>query len=632
VATLRHQFMAGRASTPDGSGLAAQLAIARDHFARTFSEASDPEPSWNRTTIVALATLAVLWAVLMLSTWATWGNLTIDSGREIYVPSVLSEGKMLYRDIWYLYGPAAPYVNSFLFHLFGVRLSVLYVAGSLSALGSAIFLYLTGMRLSSWIVGWTAGAVVLLQAFQPSLFCFPLPYSFSSVYGCLTSCVFLWLIIGASSSTSWLWMFGAGTAAAAALLLKLEFGMACYTALFLLVAARAFRDRTWKRILGDSLAILPGVVLCVAVIRWMLSIAGVEFITQENLASWPTSFFMRTYGKYWLGATGLSLNGTAFVGAIFRTIILAAIVAAFVSVLQRTRSLPRSIFLRAAIVVAGLAILVKFLPWQAEIVFGWIFFPQDMVLYIGIAAVIAWWHFWRQPQNNRRLQVALLFSFSSMVAFRMLLGMHPGGYPIYYNGPVVLAFFWVLARFIFASRPASRQIILQQAEAFVCFACLAAVFVQASPFTERPSVPLTTERGTVRVSKQMAENYLAAIAFMREQAAKGESVLSVPEDTSLYFLSATDCPTRFFAISPGMLTPGKMTSELIQEIERKPTRYLIWSNRDFPQFHLPLFAADPARTVLDYLRAHYRPLRSLPDDGPGWTAVIWERIPEGEQK
>ena len=132
---------------------------------------------WNLTTWGALLTLIVLWAALLHATWATWGNLTIDSGHEMYVPTVLSEGKMLYRDVWFMYGPLAPYFNSFLFRLFGVHLNVLYWAGSLSALGSAIFLYLIGMRLTSWLAGWSAGAVLLLEAFHPTFFCFPLPYT-----------------------------------------------------------------------------------------------------------------------------------------------------------------------------------------------------------------------------------------------------------------------------------------------------------------------------------------------------------------------------------------------------------------------------------------------------------------------
>lgn len=153
--------------------------------------ASGPAVPWNRKTIGGLLALVILWAAWMFATWAHWGNLTIDTGREMYIPAVLAEGRMLFRDIWFMYGPAAPYLNADLFRFFGVHLNVLYWAGSLSALGLAILLYLVGMRLSSALAGWTAGAVVVIQAFHPSLFSFPLPYSFSSVYGCLVACFFL---------------------------------------------------------------------------------------------------------------------------------------------------------------------------------------------------------------------------------------------------------------------------------------------------------------------------------------------------------------------------------------------------------------------------------------------------------
>jgi hypothetical protein len=167
-------------------------ARASDLFDQYFSRlASGPPARWNLTTAGGLLALITIWAASLYVTWATWGSLTVDSGREMYVATVLSEGKMLYRDVWFLNGPAAPYLNGFLFRLFGVHLNVLYWAGSLSALGSAIFLYLTGMRLSSWLAGFSAGAVLLLEAFHPTIFSFPLPYSYSAVYGCLTACLFL---------------------------------------------------------------------------------------------------------------------------------------------------------------------------------------------------------------------------------------------------------------------------------------------------------------------------------------------------------------------------------------------------------------------------------------------------------
>ena len=130
---------------------------------------------WTATTYAGLAVLFAIWCFQLYSTWATWGNVTIDSGHEMYIPVVLAQGKMLYRDVWFMYTPLAPYFNSYLFRIFGIHLNVLYLAGALAALGSAIFLFFAGISLSSWMAGWAAGAVILLEAFRPSLFSFPAP-------------------------------------------------------------------------------------------------------------------------------------------------------------------------------------------------------------------------------------------------------------------------------------------------------------------------------------------------------------------------------------------------------------------------------------------------------------------------
>ncbi len=596
---------------------------------------------WNFTTYGALLMLLVLWAVKVYTTWATWGNLTIDSGHEMYVPALLAQGKLLYRDVWFMYGPAAPYFTSYLFRLFGMRLNVLYWAGSLSALGSAIFLYLAGMRLSSWLVGWTAGAVVLMEAFHPSLFCFPLPYTSAAVYACLIGCLFLWLVISASGTTGWTWTFAAGMAAAIALLLKPEFGIACFGTLGLLIVVRGLLQRSWKLFARDTALILPGIAICGLVIRWMVSIGGVEFITQENIVSWPTSYFMKTFGKSWLAENGFTITGSAFHEAMFRAVPLAAALLASWCVLWWKRSDTRSRLLK---VVFALAVLLYFIrdvflnflpPRRLEPALSTIFFPQDMVLYVIVAAFFAWWYFWRRTGSAaaRSPAVPLLLTYSSLLAFRILMKMLPGGYPIYYNGPVVLCFLLLLCQIIPRSGR-SRQFVFL-GELVICLGCLAPVALHAAAFEAetRNFVPLTTERGTIRVSKHMAENYKAAIQFMKEKASLGKSVLSVPEDTSLYFLSGTYCPTRVFSFTPGVVAPGKMTDDMIREIDRKPVSYLLWSNRTFSEYGTPNFGKDFDREIGDYLKSHYRPVAPVTLNTGNyweWTAVVWERKPEPE--
>jgi hypothetical protein len=592
-----------------------------------------PEVSWNVVTSVALISLVALWAFWMHATWAAWGNLTIDSGHEMYVPSLLAEGKTLYRDVWFMYPPASPYFNSYLFRIFGQQLTVLYWAGSLSALGSSIFLYLTGMKLSSWPAGWAAGVVVIFQAFQPSLFCFPLPYSFAPVYGCLIACLFLWLTVNAVTSSHWGWTFSAGMAAAAALLLKLEFGTACYAALILLYAARCWRRRSWMLFAKDLMTAVPGLAICVMVGHWMISLRGIRFITQENFMSWPTSFFLIRYGKMWLQNTGFALTIPAFRDAMFRAFLPAGIVLLLYTLMHWKRADWRSILFRGALCITILAYFLFSSNVRSSGVMAALFFPQDMVLYVTMMAMAAWWYFWRHSITDRSLAAPLLLTFTALLAFRILLKTVPWGYAIYYDGPAVLSFLLLLRAAIPATIASKRRVIWL--EIAICLACASVPVLQAKTFEARAAsyVPLVTEHGTVRIPKAQAEGYRAAIQFMKDKAALGESVMSVPEDTTLYFLSDTRSTTRYYLFTPGVIVPGKMTDDLIRELEVKPVRYLLWSNRIFTEYGVPVFGRDFDRPLGDYLKSHYRrvgPLTPYPGSPYDWHADIWERKPEGK--
>jgi hypothetical protein len=597
------------------------------YFAR-LTEITQTEISWDSTTYLALAALILLWAVRMYTTYGTWGNLSIDSGHEAYVPAVLAQGKMLYRDVFWMYTPLAPYVNAALFHLFGIRLEVLYWAGSLAALGSAILLFLIGKRFSSRLFGWTAGAVVLLQAFHAWHFCFPLPYSFAPVYGCLTACLFLWCAVEAPFSKSAVWIFVAASCAAIALLLKVEFGVACYAALCLIVVTSAIVQRSWRVVLTSAIAALPGLLACALVIRWMISIAGASFITQENIMSWPTHYFMRTYGKIWLEKTGVSLSPAAIGQAAERAVFFAGFIALVYLTFWMKRVDAKSVLLRLGL-LAALIVYGTLLGWHPLGLLAGGLFPRDMVLYVCVATIGALWFFWRSP-SPAAASMAILLAFSGLLASRLLLKMVPGGYPIYYNGPVVLAFLMLL-RPIVPRRDQPRRIIVRS-ELLLGMGCIAVVALNAVSLTADRSdlVQLITKRGSILVPTQVAANYKAGIAFIEEKNRGGELVLSVPEDVSLYFLSGQDSPTRLFQFSPGVVAPGKMTDGVIAEIEKQSVRYLLWSNRTYADYGTTTFGKDFNQDLGGYLTSHYREVGPLvPHSDLDWETKfnVWERRP-----
>ena len=587
-----------------------------------------PPDRWNVITGAALVSLFLIWGWQVYSTWGAWGNLTIDSGHEMYIPALLAQGKMLYRDVWFNFGPLAPYFNSYLFRLFGIHLSVLYWAGSFAALGAAVFLYVAGMQLSAWPIGWTAGAVMLIEGFQPSLFCFPLPYSFAALYGCLIACLSLYLFIKAAVSSGWGWLFAAGTAAAIALLLKPEFGMACYLMLIVLIVIRGLEKKSAKPILQDIAAILPGIVICGATVLWMVSIRGVEFMTQENIDNWPTSFFMKNYASKLLQGNGFSITPASLTDALIRSLFPAACLLELYCVFKWKRRDARATVMKV-VLFGGLAIWYKFMQLNPQTALASLVFPRDMVFYVLIAAVLSWWIFWRRKSSNPRdLIIPLILTFSGLQAFRIMFRMMPAEYPIYYNGPVILCFLLLMLAVI--RQNIRTAALVWKIEAVFCVACLASagLYTHQIRYIAKSFVPLTTDRGTILVSPHMKESYLAAIGFMKEKAALGESVLSVPEDTSLYFLSDTYCPTRVFMFLPGIMAPGKMTAELIQEIESKDVRYLLWSNRLFWEYGAPIFGRDFDQQIGEYFRSHYHRVGLLtPSTGSfaDWTVTVWER-------
>jgi hypothetical protein len=78
-----------------------------------------------------------------------------------------------------------------------------------------------------------------------------------------------------------------------------------------------------------------------------------------------------------------------------------------------------------------------------------------------------------------------------------------------------------------------------------------------------------------------------------------------------------------------------MTEEAIQQIEKKPVRYLIWSNRLFTEYNALRFGIDFNQELGRYLFSHYHrvgPLVQHPVGYMDWSAFIWERNAETQYK
>jgi hypothetical protein len=595
-------------------------------------ETPTPDHGWSavrgKVNWISIGALCCLWVGLVTFGWARWGSVTVDSGREIYVAAALAEGKMLYRDVWYPYGPGAPYLNAVVFRMFGIHITVAYLAGALAGLAVALTLFRCALYLMPIPVAFALGYIVLIQSFGPGIFTYPLPYSYASVYGAVATCFFLlYAIRGAFASTT-INVFWAGIWAAVALLMKLEYGLACFATLAVLQLGLLLKLRSWRAAFGNFLVTMPALVICAAVSGWLISIGGVAFITQENFMSWPTSYFMRTYGQFWLGGMGYDWSWNNVRDALLVT-------AGFVIFWAGFRFWLQSVSRRPSFYNSGLAILfsagaIAFWMTHPERVnddIAKLVFPRPMVFMLGLAAPLAAFLFWRNHWNARDLAILVVMTFGPLLAFRMLFGMVPYAYAIFYNGPVLLAFCLLL---VSVAIPTNDFATPRVPTLVLCFVLGGWVTLQVYPdYLEmrKHRVALESNRGIIYVPETMLPAWAEAVDFMRDAKTRAEAVMSVPEDTGLYFFAGALCPVRVCIFTPGLVAPGPMTDKVIEQIEQARVRYIIWSNRTFPEYGVPQFGVDFDVAIGEYIRNRYHPVSEFgaTNTPEFWHATLWER-------
>ncbi len=133
----------------------------------------------------AVLILIVLFGIMSAASWERWANPIIDGGREMNTPLRLLQGEQIYSEVYYLYGPAAPFFNAFLYKIFGVHLRTLYAAGLAGGLLLVLLIFYLGRKFMSVFEAMLAAVAVLLLCVFKQRGNMVFPYSYAALYGTL---------------------------------------------------------------------------------------------------------------------------------------------------------------------------------------------------------------------------------------------------------------------------------------------------------------------------------------------------------------------------------------------------------------------------------------------------------------
>lgn len=136
--------------------------------------------------ILALSIISIIYFISLFKYGEYFTNIIIDTGRELYYPELMLKGKLLYKDLFNLFGPLGYQINCLWYRLFGIKISSLLFAGEVCSLCIIYVIYFISryflnIKLSFAFILFIMSTCV----FALNVFNFLLPYSFSLLYAYL---------------------------------------------------------------------------------------------------------------------------------------------------------------------------------------------------------------------------------------------------------------------------------------------------------------------------------------------------------------------------------------------------------------------------------------------------------------
>ena len=572
-----------------------------------------------RSMIVGLA------VTLAWYTWGHWGDLQIDSGREMYVPTSILQGKLLYRDLWYMYGPLAPYVQALAFRVFGVSLNVLYGLGLTLTITCALLIFEISRTFDLVIPAAAAPSIFFLaESFSPFIFSFVFPYSYAASMACVLGlvCVYFTLLHTRGSRTRDLAL--AALFAGLTALTKQEFGLSCLLVVAFEITASSILRRSFRRWLRDATVCIAGLFPAVTVYAWFIWKVSARTLFLVNWSSTPGSFFMRTLGKRTTAAQGLRFIPLEWLFSLDSAVIAIGLwfVLAVANCVAIRRLRLRSPLSIVTVVLADVVAALVTLQLGAKsgvlpILLAQAVFPKGVFL-LGLFFVgNAFYTMWRSEVCAKALADACLGIYAVAVGLRVMMELTPSRfhYATFFNVPLFIIFVVMVNRVI---RFACQSMDKKSLNALVGLMLSAEAGLLVIGFFPRPNLlpaPLRTEFGTIYTTPGMAAVFPQVISFMKTHTRSRQDIVVLPEAPSLYFFSGMQAPTRWYTAEPGIIDPEHQ-EELARDIAAHDVEYVLIPTRSVKEYGIAGFGIGYNQVIYRWLMTHYSKVEQF---GPAET-------------
>jgi Dolichyl-phosphate-mannose-protein mannosyltransferase len=566
---------------------------------------------------VAAAALGLISIGLLVTTWATWGNLGADTGYDFVAGSLVAHGQVPYADFTYYYGPLAPALLGLVAAaggsgvmpplLLGVVISGFIIATS----------YLLARLLTSPGGGFIAGAIAAAVAFAPTNFSFVSPHAYSAPLGLLAVLVALVLLHRRAAGGGPAWAMAAGAAVGLAALTRPEFAAAAVlaAAAWLIAPDALGRSRA-----GELARVGAGAILIpLAVYGPFIAAIGWHRLVAENLypeaqlrvagyhvASLSAPMTVSSFGSL-LGHAALYMLG---VGALL----------ALARALASERLRPAAVGCLGVVCVLAVMLLAlrpDTVRWLMTYVYAWI------PVAAGATVVVSAVRLRRQANIDTRtlLALAVALSIVSAKTYAAFLPFSTVPQSAVYAAPLAAV---LLAR-LHLSELAPTVQARRLGMLWLAFLALAGTWLTVWE-ARMDTVAVSGPGGTLYAAPPDGRMYASALAWIDAHSRPGDPVLIAPQLTALYTLSGRRDPLPQISLLPGVLPDRKANQAAVSELQQSGVRLAVIDTRSFTEYGQTTFGRSFDQGVAAWLDRNFIHVRTLTAGVPGGRQIeLWIR-------
>jgi hypothetical protein len=486
--------------------------------------------------------ICLAYIICLSISFKKWIFFPWDVGREMLVPYRLLQGDVLYRDIFYHYGPLAPYLVSWLWKFTPVSLNTFYFLGTTISIFCIWLVY----RLSLKISGYPFATLIALffinfYIFRPTrgnlIFPYSLAYSLSTF---LTLSVLMLAVRYLEKKENFI-LFLLSFLIGIMMVTKIEYALASFATVLFIISIKNIRSGNLSLFLSEfiSFSFLTSIVPMLTILIFSLNGTTPSLIIKSIL---PTEVFNYKGGILKESAYN-AFNCQSITTEIFYLLVIIIFVLNLASTLENIFKKPNNVDSKFKIffnIIIFFAIVVFIKQYQhysdmlSAIVIisfpGLIFFlmnvkklTQSRYIYLGIILFNSFLLYFRDKPS-------LSYSYAASILSFLLLAW------------VLLdAVSAILHRFL-----AQKAIFFyKKINYFLFYAVLIASFLIFKNIFSEMNFSLKTDRGSFFTLPCYGEVYSKVISWLKNNTAKEDTLMALPEGGWLNFILDRKYPYRY---------------------------------------------------------------------------------------